>query len=244
MARLALRRSPSEYDETFMETMASEYLRQTPWTQLRLRALFSLVEPARGDRIVDLGCAAGALTHFFSQFDATVTGIDSEAAAIAKARSLFPDLEFVQANVAQLPLADHSVDKAVAGDLVEHLDEATFRGMLAEVRRVLVPGGTLSIYTPNPRHLIERLKARNLILAQNPTHIGLRTSDRLVAILEQSGFVVDHAGWTASFFRGLKTVERVLGRYFQTFRYRLCIAARTHADRADSSPPGPSGTHC
>lgn len=209
-----------------MEKMASEYLRQTPWTQLRLRALVELVEPAPGDRIVDLGCAAGALTHFFSGLGATVTGIDSEAKAIEKARSLFPDLEFVQADVAELPLPDESLDKAVAGDLVEHLGEPTLRAMLGEVRRVLVPGGTLSIYTPNPKHLIERLKARNLILAQNPTHIGLRTSKGLVAILGESGFAVDRDVWTESFFRGLRTIERILGPRFETFRYRLCIRAR------------------
>jgi len=218
-----------------MDKMASEYVRQTPWTRLRLGALVKLVEPVSGDRIVDLGCAAGALTHFFSQFGATVTGIDSEVKAIAKARSLFPDLDFVQADVAELPLPDDSFDKAVAGDLVEHLDEPTLRAMLAEVRRVLVPGGALSIYTPNPRHLIERLKARNLILAQNPTHIGLRTSEELVGILEESGFVVDRDGWTASFFRGLRTIERILGPRFETFRYRLCLRART--------PSRESGTH-
>ncbi|HET8751785.1 MAG TPA: class I SAM-dependent methyltransferase [Gaiellaceae bacterium] len=227
MRRLAFRRSPSEYDETFMDTMASEYLEQTPWTELRLGALRELVEPAAGDRIVDLGCAAGALTHYFSGFGATVVGVDSEERAIVRARSLFPELEFEQASVAELPFAAASFDKAVAGDLVEHLDDSTFRAMLGELQRVLVPGGSLSIYTPNPLHLIERLKARNLVLAQNPTHIGLRTAAELVGVLQACGFVVERSAWKASFFRVLKPVEKVLGRRFQTFRYRLCLRART-----------------
>ena len=154
-----------------------------------------------------------------------MTGIDSEPKAVERARSLFPDLQFEQADVAGLPQADHSIDKAVAGDLVEHLDEPTLNAMLRELRRVLVPGGTLSIYTPNPRHLIERLKAHDFVLAQNPTHIGLRTSDQLVAALERNGFKVDHVGWTPSFFPVLRTVERLIGRFSQTFRYRLCIRA-------------------
>jgi SAM-dependent methyltransferase len=225
--RFAFRASPSEYDETFMDTMASEYLERTPWTELRLGALRELVEPAPGDRIVDLGCAAGALTHYFSGFGASVVGVDSEGLAIARARSLFPELTFEQASVAGLPFPDRSFDKAVAGDLVEHLDDSTFRAMLEELRRVLVPGGSLSIYTPNPLHLIERLKARELILAQNPTHIGLRTSEQLVGALRACGFVVERSGWKASFFPVLKPVEKVLGRRFQTFRYRLCLRART-----------------
>jgi hypothetical protein len=97
------------------------------------------------------------------------------------------------------------------------------------VNRVLTPGGSLSIYTPNPLHLIERLKARDLILAQNPTHIGLRTEAELTEILQDSGFEIDRAGWTASFFPVLKTVERVLGRYSQTFRYRLTVRALARA---------------
>jgi hypothetical protein len=88
-------------------------------------------------------------------------------------------------------------------------------------------GGSLSIYTPNPRHLIERLKAHDLILAQNPMHIGLRTSEELARIHEECDFIVDHVGWTPSFFPVLRTTEKILGRNFQTFRYRLCVRART-----------------
>ena len=225
MPKLAFQRAPSEYDDAFMDKMAGAYLEQTRWTRLRLRALQPLVDPQPGDRILDLGCAAGALTHFFSQQGADVTGIDSEPKAIEKARSLFPDLQFERADVARLPQADHSIDKAVAGDLVEHLDEPTLNAMLRELRRVLVPGGTLSIYTPNPKHLIERLKAHDFVLAQNPTHIGLRTADQLVAALERNGFKVDRVGWAPSFFPVLRTVERLAGRFSETFRYRLCIRA-------------------
>lgn len=225
MARIAFQRAPSEYDDAFMDKMAGAYLEQTRWTRLRLSALMPLVEPRPGDRILDLGCAAGALTHFFSQQGATVTGIDSEPKAIEKARSLFPDLEFELADVSKLPQADHSIDKAVAGDLVEHLDNATLNAMLRELRRVLVPGGTISIYTPNPKHVIERLKAHDFVLAQNPTHIGLRTSDQLVAALERNGFEVDRASWTPSFFPVLRTIERLLGGFSETFRYRLVLRA-------------------
>ena len=225
MARIAFQRAPSEYDDAFMDKMADAYLEQTRWTRLRLSALLPLVEPRPGDRILDLGCAAGALTHFFSQHGATVIGIDSEPKAIEKARELFPDLQFELADVSSLPQPDHSIDKAVAGDLVEHLDEPTLNAMLRELRRVLVAGGTLSIYTPNPKHVIERLKAHDFVLAQNPTHIGLRTAGQLVAGLERNGFTIDHIGWTPSFFPVLRTIERLVGRFSQTFRYRLCIRA-------------------
>ncbi|MGH3013622.1 MAG: methyltransferase domain-containing protein [Gaiellaceae bacterium] len=219
-------RAPAEYDRRFMETMAREYLDRTPWTELRLAAVRDLVEPAPGDRVLDLGCAAGAITHYLSSFGCETIGIDSEPLAVETASSLFPKLRFQQADVTALPYGDGSFDKAVAADLVEHLDDSAFAAMLAEANRVLVRGGTLSVYTPNRRHLVERLKARELVLAQNPTHIGVRGAQELAEAFGWAGFVVDRQEWRASFFRGLRTVERIAGQRLDLFRYRLCVRGR------------------
>jgi SAM-dependent methyltransferase len=226
---LKLRRAPSSYDDTFMDTMASAYLEQTPWTRLRLDAVRDLVDPRPDDRILDLGCAAGAITHFLSTFGSDVTGVDLEPRAIMRARGLFPGLRFEIADASRLPFDDACFDKAVAADFVEHVDDETFLRVCSEVRRVLVPGGTFALYTPNPRHLIERLKEREILLAQNPTHIGLRDAERTAALLERSGFTVARNEWRPSFFRGLRAIEKVAGPRLELFRYRLCILAKTPA---------------
>jgi SAM-dependent methyltransferase len=222
-------RAPEAYDDVFMDTMAGEYFRRTPWTQLRLAVVEEFVEPKPGDRILDLGCAAGAITDFLSGFGTEVVGVDSEARAIEHARSLFPKLRFEQADVASLPFGTGSLDKAVAADLIEHLPDETFRAMLRECRRVLVPGGTLTLYTPNPKHVIERLKEHNIVLARNETHIGLRSSEQIGAALAEAGYEVDRNEWRRSFFRGLRGVERLAGPHLDLFRYRLCIRGRTPA---------------
>jgi SAM-dependent methyltransferase len=222
----AFRRAPAAYDRAFVEAMASAYLEQTPWTLLRLGAVRDLVEPAAGERVLDLGCAAGAVTHFLSTFGCEVVGVDSEPLAVEAARTLFPRLRFEIADVRSLPFPDVSFDKAVAADLVEHLDDAALAGMLAEVHRVLVPGGTLSLYTPNRAHPIERLKRRGLILAENPTHVGLRVGRELEAALERAGFSVEVSSWRPSFFRCLGVVERSAGDRVESLRYRLCLRGR------------------
>ena len=125
-----------------------------------------------------------------------------------------------------LPFPDGSFDKAVAADLVEHLDDEALAAMLAEARRVLVPGGTLSLYTPNRAHLIERLKRRNLILGENPTHIGLRVARELEAAFRKAGFAVEVSSWRPSFIRGLRAVERTAGGRLESLRYRLCLRGR------------------
>ena len=225
---LKLRKAPSSYDEVFMDTMATEYLDRTPWTELRLEAVRDLLDPQPGDRVLDLGCAAGAITHYVSTFGAEPVGIDFEPLAIERARELFPGLRFEVADATQLPFADASFDKAVAADFVEHIEDDTFVAMCVELRRVLVPGGLFAIYAPNPRHLIERMKERDFVLAQNPTHIGLRDEDHMRRVLERGGFDVVRSEWRPSFFRGLRSVEKVAGPKLDLFRYRLCVLAQAH----------------
>jgi len=111
-----LNRAPTSYNDEFMEGMAQAYLQRTPWTQLRLAAVEDLVEPRTGDRVVDLGCAAGAITHFLSGFGCKVVGVDLEERAVRKASSLFPALHFEQASVTKLPFPADSFDKAVAAE--------------------------------------------------------------------------------------------------------------------------------
>jgi SAM-dependent methyltransferase len=219
-------RAPAEYDDAFVAAMARAYLEQTAWTRLRLSAVRDLVEPAPGDRVLDLGCAGGAVTHFLSTFGCDVVGVDSERRAIELASTIFPDLRFEVADVGALPFGDASFDKAVAADLVEHLDDPTFERMLAEVARVLVPGGSLSIYTPNARHPIELLKERDLLLARNETHVGLRDAPRLRALLGAAGYVVERDEWRPSFLPGLRSLERLGGGRLGALRYRLCVRAR------------------
>ena len=217
----------ADYDDAFMDAMASEYDRRTPWTRMRIENVRLLVDPRPGDRVLDVGSAAGAIAHHLSTFGCEVVGVDLSETGVARARARYPNLRFEVADAAALPFADGSFDKVVAADVTEHLDDASLRGMLAEARRVLRPGGTLSIHTPNPKHAIERLKARNLVLAQNPTHIGLRTSLELRAELEHAGFAVELDLRRPSFFPLLRVAERALGGRVELLGYRICLRARS-----------------
>jgi ubiquinone/menaquinone biosynthesis C-methylase UbiE len=216
-----------DYDEAFMDAMASEYERGTAWTRMRLENVRLLVDPQPGDRVLDLGTASGAIAHHLSTLGCETVGVDLSETGIRRARDRFPGLRFEVADVSALPFADGSFDKAVAADVTEHLGDGTLRAALAECRRVLVPGGTLSIHTPNPRHLIERLKARNLVLAQNPTHIGLRTGPELRRELEHAGFSVELDVRRPGFFPALRTLERLAGSRVELLGYRICLRART-----------------
>lgn len=215
-----------DYGDGFMDAMASEYERESPWSRMRLENVRLLVDPRPGDRVLDLGTAAGSIAHFLSTLGCETVGVDLSEAGIARARARYPGLRFEVADAAALPFADGAFDKVVAADVTEHLDDDAFRGLLREARRVLAPGGTLSIHTPNPKHAIERLKAHELVLRQNPTHIGLRTGRELRTELERAGFTVELDLRRPGFFPVLRSLERALGSRLELLGYRICVRAR------------------
>lgn len=99
--------------------------------------------------IVDVGCGDGAATAQFQQLDPgnTVIGVDWSAAALSRAAGRGVAVVQGGTDGAGLPLAGHSVDVVIMGELIEHLADTD--GALDEARRVLRPGGILLLSTPN-----------------------------------------------------------------------------------------------
>ena len=64
-------------------------------------ALIDLLSPEPGERILDLGCGTGQLTHALAETGATVSGIDADTAMIATAQQLYPELAFAVADARQ-----------------------------------------------------------------------------------------------------------------------------------------------
>ena len=101
--------------------------------------------------------------------------------------------------------------------------------MCSEVFRVLKKGGTVSIYTPNPLHLIEKLKKHNFIFKQNPSHLGLKTMAEITGALKKYGFKIDLAYLARSHFPVWTLFEALLINIpwiGQFFGYRICVRAR------------------
>jgi SAM-dependent methyltransferase len=134
----------------------------------------------RGKRVLDLGCRSGALTKHFLDGN-SVVGLDVDAAALEKARSL--GIEPVQANVEErLPFGDESFDAVVAGELFEHLQFPD--ALVAEIRRVLRAGGVLVGSVPNAFRLQSRLRfLRGLAPEDDPTHLRMFSPDGVRALL-------------------------------------------------------------
>jgi SAM-dependent methyltransferase len=140
----------------------------------------------RGNKVLDLGCRSGALTRHFLDGN-EVVGVDVDEAVLAKAeeRGITP----VVADVEEpLPFPDEAFDAVVAGELLEHLGFP--ETLVAEIYRVLEPGGSFVGSVPNAF----RLQNRILFLIgrppeKDPTHLRMFTPGRLRELLKDFGDV-------------------------------------------------------
>lgn len=107
-----------------------------------------------GLRVLDLGCRDGALTSAYLAGN-HVVGVDADREALARAATL--GIETVWADLEEgLPFDDASFDVIVLGEVLEHLRFPEL--VLAEVARVLVPGGMVVGSVPNGFRLKTRLR--------------------------------------------------------------------------------------
>jgi SAM-dependent methyltransferase len=108
-----------------------------------------------GLRVLDLGCRTGALTQHYAAGN-EVTGVDVDRAALEQAVERL-GIETVWADVEEgLPFEDETFDVIVAGELMEHLADPA--AAVANIRRVLRPGGRFVGSVPNAFRLKSRLR--------------------------------------------------------------------------------------
>ncbi len=134
-----------------------------------------------GREVLEAGCGEGYGADLIAGVARRVVAVDYDAAAVAHVRGRYPRVEAVQANLAQLPLPDSSVDAVVNFQVIEHLwDQAQF---VAECARVLRPSGLLMVSTPNR---ITFSPGRDTPI--NPFHTRELNADELIELLAEAGF--------------------------------------------------------
>ena len=125
-----------EYAERFAGELAHKPLDR------EVLARFASEVRGRGD-VYDLGCGPGQTTAFLHDRGVRVRGLDLSAGLVREARRRHPGVAFDQGDMLSLPLADASLAGVVAFYAIVHLSPAGLRRALAEMHRVLRPGGRL-----------------------------------------------------------------------------------------------------
>lgn len=134
-------------------------------------------------RVLDAGCGEGVLVDEFADRLA-IEGIDPNYAS--------PRVK--TGSLTALPYADGAFERAMCLDVLEHLTFEEQPQALAELHRVLVPGGELLVSVPNLAHLQSRvhfvLTGRLIRTASELKHPGDRPADDYIRMAQRAGFEV------------------------------------------------------
>lgn len=136
-----------------------------------------------GTRVLDAGCGEGIIVGEYAGRLA-IEGVDTNYTS-----------ERVRAgSVTALPYADGSFERALCLDVLEHLTFDEQPRALAELKRVLTPGGQLLVSVPNLAHLQSRIhflfQGRLIRTAAETKHPGDRPAAEYIRLAEREGLVL------------------------------------------------------
>ncbi len=114
-------------------------LEQKPFDRERLDRFAAEVR-GRG-RVCDLGCGPGHVGRYLAGRGSDVFGVDLSPGMVALARELNPGMSFERGDMRALALPDGALTGVVAFYSLIHLERAAAPAALAEIARVLAPGG-------------------------------------------------------------------------------------------------------
>ncbi len=133
--------------------------------------------------VLDLGCGRGELLLLLREAGVEATGVEGDAALVRAATRR--GLKTIHGDVLEVLRAQESGSQGAvtAIHLFEHLTLATLAAVLAEVRRVLRPGGLLIAECPNPH----TLRVGAAFFWQDPTHSRPLLPETLELFLKAAG---------------------------------------------------------
>ncbi|SDL20568.1 Methyltransferase domain-containing protein [Glycomyces sambucus] len=139
----------TDYD-AFAEAYAADTESNLINAHYTLPAVLDLAGDVAGRRVLDVGCGPGPLFASLRERGAEVTGVEPSAKMLELARGrLGDDALLLQGDLNDpLPFADGAFDLAVASLVLHYLED--WSGPLAELKRVLVPGGRLVVAVNHP----------------------------------------------------------------------------------------------
>ncbi len=192
----AIYRPPSEREKRFgMREKALLHLKhgysdlKVPWHQRLLVPLRLFGNPplpidfVPGGKALDIGCGNGQLLHKLQDLGWDCQGVEFNAKAVEICRT--NGLQVFHGELEAANFADDSFDLITAHHLIEHVTDPD--RLLAEIARILKPGGRLWLRTPNNRSLGRTWFGSYWFPNETPRHLFLFSAASLNQLAKRHG---------------------------------------------------------
>lgn len=142
---------------------------------------------AKTARILEVGSGNGRLLEHYHERGFDIVGVEINPQGIEEIRARNPALRVFPVDSALLPFADGAFDVVLSFDVFEHLPDTKLH--LAQVRRVLRPGGYYLFQTPNKltNVVFETIRWRSFTKWKRE-HCSLHGYRQIRKVLRESGF--------------------------------------------------------
>jgi SAM-dependent methyltransferase len=135
----------AEFERAGWERAAPRYEEYWTDTVLFVKPLLDAAGVRAGSRLLDVACGPGFVSEAAAARGAQPVGVDIATAMVEQARTRCPNLTFVVGDALRLPFPDASFDAVTMNFGILHVSQP--KRALAEMHRVLVPGGRLAFTT-------------------------------------------------------------------------------------------------
>lgn len=200
-------------------------LRAEPTNALQMAAIFEFLPDMnwKNTSTLEVACGGGVFTKKLMEMGVQhASCCDIEETCVTACRMTNPKATVINSSVTDLAFANDEFDLVLAIDIIEHIEPDAV--MLAELNRVLRPGGYVVICTQNDMS-IENVVGRMVSFIRrkewkgwDPTHVRFYNSISLRRLLKKQGFV--NVKFNGTLYLPFHFIGRLFGKPLEIMGYK------------------------